>query len=137
MVTKLRARICVGLQLTLALPEENPDLWTQVLLQGHPEELGDDFQMSFRALSAAAHADIGAGAPLSLVRQAAAETKQMLQDVALDDRRAISSVGQRFVYNVARRRLALEDSAARPRRRSRSAVVARPRKSRCADGVRL
>ena len=27
-VTKLRARISVGLQLTLALPEENPDLWT-------------------------------------------------------------------------------------------------------------
>ena len=54
MVTKLRAHICVGLQLTLALPEENPDLWTQVLFQGHPEELGDDFQISFRALSAAA-----------------------------------------------------------------------------------
>ena len=40
MVTKLRARISVGLQLTLAFPEENPDLWTQVLLQGHPEDLG-------------------------------------------------------------------------------------------------
>ena len=48
MVTKLRARISVGLQLTLALPEDNPDLWTQVLLQGHPEDLGVDFQMSFR-----------------------------------------------------------------------------------------
>ena len=27
MVTKLRARICVRVQLTLALPEENPDLY--------------------------------------------------------------------------------------------------------------
>ena len=45
MVTKLRARISVGLQLTLALPEENPDIWTQVLLQGHPEELGVDFKI--------------------------------------------------------------------------------------------
>ena len=44
MVTKLRARISVGLQLTLALPEENPDEWTQVLLQGHPEDLGGDFR---------------------------------------------------------------------------------------------
>ena len=61
MVTKLPARNSVGLQFTLALPEENPNLWTQVLLQGHPEDLGVDFQMSFRALSAAAHADIGAG----------------------------------------------------------------------------
>ena len=40
----------VDLQLTLALPEETPDIWTQILLQRHPEELGDDFQMSFRAL---------------------------------------------------------------------------------------
>ena len=140
-VTKLRARISVGLQLTLALPEENHDLRTQVLLQGHPEDLGVDFQMSFRALSAAAHADVGTGAPLSPVRQFAAETKQQLQSVALDDRRALSSVGQRFVYNVARRRLALqrqlEDSVARPRRRSRRAAVARPRKPRGADGLRL
>ena len=45
----------------------------QVLLHGHPVELGADFQMSFRALSVAAHADIGAGAPLSPVRQFAAE----------------------------------------------------------------
>ena len=52
MVTKLHACISVGLQFTLALPEENPDLWTQVLLQGHPEDLGVDFQMSLRALSA-------------------------------------------------------------------------------------
>ena len=73
MVTKLRTHISVGLQLTLALPEENPDIWTQVLLRGHPAELGTDFQMSFRALSVAAHADIGAGAPLSPVRQFAAE----------------------------------------------------------------
>ena len=29
--TKLRARLSVGLQLQLELPEENPDLWTQVL----------------------------------------------------------------------------------------------------------
>ena len=79
MVTKLRARICVGLQLTLALPEENHDIWMQVLLQWHHEELGVDFQMSFRALSVAAHADIGAGAPLSPVRESAAETKQQLQ----------------------------------------------------------
>ena len=34
--------------------------------------------MSFRALSAAAHADFGEGAPLSPVRQFAAETKQQL-----------------------------------------------------------
>ena len=141
MATKLRARISVGVQLTLASPEENPDIWTQVLLQGHPEELGVDFQMSFRALSAAAHADIGAGAPLSPVRQFAAETKQQLQNVALDDRRALSSVGQRFVYhNVVRRRLALqrqlEDPVARPHRRSRRAAGARPRKPRGADGLR-
>ena len=45
MVTKLRARISVGLQLTIALPEEIPDLWTQVLLKGHPDDLGIDFQM--------------------------------------------------------------------------------------------
>ena len=32
-----------------------------------------DFQMSFLALSDAAHADIGAGAPLSPVRQFAAK----------------------------------------------------------------
>ena len=115
----------------------------QVLLQGHPEELGADFQMSFRALSVAAHADIGAGAPLSPVRQFAAETKQKLQNVALDDHRALSSVGQRFVYNVVRRRLALqrqlEDSVAplaRPHRRSRRAAGARPRKPRGADGLR-
>ena len=31
MVTKLRARISVGLQLIFALPEENPAIWTQVL----------------------------------------------------------------------------------------------------------
>ena len=140
MVTKLRTHISVGLQLTLALPEENPDIWTQVLLQGHPAELGTDFQMSFRALSVAAHADIGAGAPLSPVRQFAAETKQQLQNVALDDRRALSSVGQRFVYNVVRRRLALqrqlEDTVARPHRRSRRAAGARPRKPRGADGLR-
>ena len=141
MVTKLRARISVALKLTLALPEENLDIWTQVMLQGHPEELGVDFQMSFRALSAAAHADIGAGAPLSPVRQFAAETKQQLQNVALDDRRALSSVGQRCVYNVVRRRLALQrqldDSVARPRRRSRRAAGARPRKQRGADILRL
>ena len=141
MVTKLRARISVGLQLTLALPEENPDIWMQVLLQGHPEELGADFKMSFRALSVAAHADIGVCAPLSPVRQFAAETKQQLQNVALDDRRALSSVGQRFVYNVVRRRLALqrhlEDSVARPHRRSGRAAGARPRKPRGADGLRL
>ena len=141
MVTKLRAHISVGLQLTLALPEENPDIWMQVLLQGHPEELGADFQMSLRALSAvAAHADIGEGAPLSPVRQFAAETKQQLQSVALDDRRALSSVGQRFVYNVVRRRLALqrqlEDPEARPNRRSRRVAGARPRKPRGADGLR-
>ena len=76
--------------------------------QGHPEELGDDFRMSFRALSAAAsRADIGAGAPLSLLQQFVDETKRTLQNVALDDRRVLSSVGQRFVYNVVRRRLAL------------------------------
>ena len=96
--------------------------------------------MSFRALSVAAHADIGAGAPLSPVRQFAAETKQQLQNVALDDRRALSSVGQRFVYNVVRRRLALqrqlEDPVARPHRRSRRAAGARPRKPRGADGLR-
>ena len=141
MVTKLRARISVGLQLTLALPEENLDLWAQVLPQGHPKELGADFQMSFRALSAAAHADIGAGAPLSPVRKFAAETKQQLQNVAPDDRRALSSVGQRSVYNVVRRRMALQrqlkDSVARPRRRSRRAAGARPRKPRGADGLRL
>ena len=34
-----------------------------------------------------------------------------LQNVALDDRRALSSVGQRFVYNVVRRRLALRVSS--------------------------
>ena len=68
MVTKIRARLSVGLQLQLELPEENPDLWTQVLLQGHPEELGDDFRMSLRALSAAAaRADIVAGVPRSLL----------------------------------------------------------------------
>ena len=50
-VTKLRARLSVGLQLQLELPEENPDLWTQVLLQGHPEELGDDFRMSTCSVS--------------------------------------------------------------------------------------
>ena len=66
MVTKLRARLSVGPQIQLELPEENPDLWTQVLLQGHPDELGDDFRMSFRALSAAARADTGAGTPRSL-----------------------------------------------------------------------
>ena len=109
---------------------------------GTPEDLGVDFQMSFRALSAAAaHADIGARTPLSLVRHFAAETKQKLQNVALDDPRALSSVGQRFVYNVVRRRLALqrqlEDSAARPHRRSRRAAVTRPRKPRGADGMRL
>ena len=71
----------------------------------------------------------------------AAETKQSLQNVALNGRRALSSVGQRFVYNVVRRRLALqrqlEDSAARPRRRWRRAAVARPQKPRGADGMRL
>ena len=69
---------------------------------------GRRLPMSFRALSAAARADIDAGAPLSPVRQFAAETKQQLQNVALDDRRALSSVGQRFVYNVVRRRVALQ-----------------------------
>ena len=48
MVTRLRARISVGLQLTHALPEENPDIWTQILLQGHPTDLGVDIRMSFR-----------------------------------------------------------------------------------------
>ena len=137
MVTKLRVRISFGLQLTLALPAENPDLWTQVLLQGHPEDLGVDLQMSLRALSAAAHADVGEGAPLSLVRQFVDETKQQLQIVALDDRSALSSVDQRFACNVVRRSLALQDSVARPRRRSRRAAVARPRKPRGADGLRL
>ena len=111
------------------------------LLQGHPEDLGVDFQMSFRALSVSAHSDIGAGAPLSPVRQFAAETKQQLHNVALDDRRALSSVAQRFVYNVVRRRLApqrqLEDPVARPHRRSRRAALARSRKPRGADGLRL
>ena len=103
--------------------------------------------MSFRALSAAAHAGIGAGAPLSPVRQFAAETKQSLQKFRPErssrrpSRATISSVGQRFVYNVVRRRLALqrqlEYSAARPRRRSRRAAVARLRKPRVAVGKRL
>ena len=53
------------------------------MLQGHPEELGDDFRMSFRALSAAARPDIGAGAPLSLLQQFVAETKQMLQNMRM------------------------------------------------------
>ena len=139
MVTKLRARISVGLQLMIALPEENPDLRIQVLLQGPPEDLGVD--LSFRALSAAAHADIGAGGPLSPVRQFADETKQHLQHTALDDRHALSSVGQRFVHCVVRRRLALqrqlEDSTAQLLRRSRCAAVARLRKPRGADGKRL
>ena len=143
MVTKLRARLSLGLQLQHELPEENTDLPTQILLQRHPEELGDDFRMSFRALSAAARADIGAGAPLLLLQQFVAETKQMLQNVVLDDHRALSStlgIGQRFVYNVVRRRLELQrqlkDLAAQSRQRSRRAGVARPRKPRSNNGMR-
>ena len=47
----------------------------------------------------------GAGAPLSILQQFVDETKRTLQNVALDDRRVLSSVRQRFVYNVVRRRL--------------------------------
>ena len=85
-VTKLRARLSVGLRLLLDLLEENPDSWMQVLLQEHAEELSDDFRMSFRALSAAARAYIGAGASISLLTQFVAETKQTFRNVALDDR---------------------------------------------------
>ena len=49
----------------------------------------------------------------------APETKQTLQHVALEDRRAWSAVGQQYVFNVVNRRLALEreleERAGRPR----------------------
>ena len=59
------------------------------------------------------HIALHVAVPLSPVRQFAAETKQQLQIVALDDRRALSSVGQRFGYNVVRRRLALQHQLSR------------------------
>ena len=60
-----------------------------------------------------------------------AETKRMLQQWVLEDRRALSSVGQRFVFNVVRRRMALErvleDPAQRLRYRGRKANRRRPK----------
>ena len=53
-----------------------------------------------------------------------AEAKHLLLNVALEDRRALSAVGQRFVSNVVWRRSALEreleDRTERPRRRGRT-----------------
>ena len=74
MVTKLWARLSAGLQLQLELPEENgsprtPTYGRKYTASGTPpEELGDDIRMSFRALSAAARADIGADASLTPCR---------------------------------------------------------------------
>lgn len=108
MMAKLSPRLSQGLLTQLGHPADDPDLWTQVLLQGRPAELGDEFCISFRALAKLAAAKNVSAAPLSLAQQFAAETRLMLAKLALNDRYALSSVGHRFVYNVVRRRLALE-----------------------------
>ena len=73
-----------------------------------------DTKRSFRALSAAARVDIGAGAALSLLQQLVAETKQVLQIVALDDRRALSSVGHvSFTMSHWRSNVSLSNSILR------------------------
>ena len=124
MVRRLSERVSGGLRLQLEQPGDNPQLWTQVLLQGHPEELGEDFCVPFRTLSRDATEEIEHDS-LPPAQLFAAETKQLLQRVALQDRRALFFVGQRFVYNVVRRRLAmereLEDTTVRPRNRYRKA----------------
>ncbi len=124
MVRRLSERVSGGLRLQLEQPGDNPQLWTQVLLQGHPEELGEDFCVPFRTLSRDATEEIELDS-LPPAQLFAAETKQLLQRVALQDRRALFFVGQRFVYNVVRRRLAieraLEDTTVRLRNRYRKA----------------
>jgi hypothetical protein len=115
-----------GLRLQLEQPGDNPQLWTQVLLQGHPEELDEDFCVPFeiRTLSRDATDEIELDS-LPPAQLFAAETKHLLQRVALQDRRTLFSSWERFVYNVVRRRLAmeraLEDTTVRSRNRYRKA----------------
>ncbi len=83
-----------------------------------------DFCVPFRTLSRDATEEIELDS-LPPAQLFAAETKQLLQRVALQDRRALFFVGQRFVYDVVRRRLAieraLEDTTVRLRNRYRKA----------------
>ena len=108
MLQKLTSKLSPGLLIDLDHPTDNPQLWTQVLLQARPALLGDEYRMSFSALNRAAYTEIHGASLMNPIELFAAETKQTLQQVALEDRRALSAVGQRYVFNVVKRRSALE-----------------------------
>jgi hypothetical protein len=89
--------------------------------------------MPFRKLSRTVYEELVVGVPVPPTEAQLfdAETKRMLQQWVLEDRRTLSSVGQRFVFNVVRRRMALErvleDPAQRLRCRGRKANRRRPK----------
>ena len=60
MLQKLTSKVSPGLLIDLDHPTDNPQLWTQVLLQARPALLGDEHCMSFSALNRAANTEIPA-----------------------------------------------------------------------------
>ena len=69
----------------------------QILLHARPVLQDDEYCISFSALAwAAKNSEIHGGWLMSPIELSAAETKQALQQVALEDRRILSAFGQRF-----------------------------------------
>lgn len=116
LLSTLQERLSPGFVETLGAPQDNPVLWTHVLLQSYPAELGMEYCLSYRALSRR----VSTGMPSSVLQAApaerlAAEIQHILCAAALEDRRTLFSVGQRFVHRVVRSRLAIERSDSRQR----------------------
>ena len=67
--------------------------------------------MSVSALARAANSEIHGGSIMNPIVLSAAETKQTLQQVALEDRRIMSAVGQRFCLQLSQAPIGLGELA--------------------------